>query len=354
MSDRTGQPTEQPTQRRQNRAAMDGQVAYSMELVGGLIVLASIFFFMNVGTWFFSTTLDSIRQSLTFFHPMVEHPETSRLAFRYQMLNIGVAVISLMVMLATIAVLVGALQTRFNLSIKPLGVNWGKLSPKSGFKRIFSTRSVNRGGISIVKSIVTVTAAYWITVTHFEKISAAGMGSFPAMLFIGTSVILQIGLVTALMMVVVGVADFAFQTWKQKQDLMMTKQEVLDEQKEVDGDPQVKARIRKIRNEMSRQSVAREVPKATVIVTNPTHFAVALRYDPAESKAPIVVAKGTDHLAKHIIGIGKANGVSVVERKPVARFLYANVKVGQEIPLELYQAVAEILNYIRKLNRYSA
>ncbi len=354
MSDRSGQPTEQPTQRRREKAAMDGQVAFSTELVGGLITLAAIVFFMNMGTWFFSKTLNSIRESLTFFDPMIESPETTLLALRQQTLNIGVACMGLMVPLAVMAVLVGALQTRFNLSTKPLGVNWGKLSPKSGLKRIFSTRSVNRGGISIIKSVAIVMAAYWITASHFSEISVAGMGSFKALLSVGIGIILEIAMVTALMMVAVGVGDFAFQTWKQQQDLLMTKQEVRDEQKDSEGDPQVKARIRKIRQEMSRQRVAQDVPRATVIVTNPTHYAVALRYAPSESKAPIVVAKGTDHLAKRIIGIGKANGVSVVERKPVARFLYANVKVGQEIPLELYQAVAEILNYIQKLNRDSA
>lgn len=354
MSERNGQPTEQPTQRRQEQAAKDGQIAYSMELVGGLIILAAIVFFMQLGTWFFSTILNSVRESLTFFDPMIEHPETTLLAFRQQMVNIGVTCMTLMASLALIAVMIGALQTQFNLSTKPLNANWGKLSPKNGLKRVFSTRSLNNGGISIIKSVAIVAAAYWVTASNIGVISAAGMGSFAAMLSVGTGIILQIGMVTALMMVAVGIGDLTFQIWKQNQDLLMTKQEVRDEQKEVDGDPHVNARIRKLRNEMSKQRVAQEVPKATVIVTNPTHFAVALRYVPSESPAPIVVAKGSDHLAKRIINIGKASGISVVERKPVARFLYANVKVGQEIPLELYEAVAEILNYIQKLKRDSA
>jgi flagellar biosynthetic protein FlhB len=135
---------------------------------------------------------------------------------------------------------------------------------------------------------------------------------------------------------------------------MMTKQEIRDEQKDIEGSPELKARIRKIQNEMSQKRMAREVPEATVVITNPTHFAVALKYDPQVSAAPIVVAKGADLMAKKIIKIAKSSGVAVVERKPVARFLYANVKIGHEIPLELYQAVAEILNYIQKLNRKSA
>ena len=351
MSDRTGQPTEAPTQRRQEQAAQDGQIAYSTELVGGLIVLGSIVFFMNMGTWFFGVTLDSIRQSLTFFEPMIESPETTLLAFRQHVMEVGAACLALMLPLAFLAVLAGAVQTRFNISTKPLTAKWSKLSPTSGLKRIFSTRSLNTGGLSIIKSTAIVVAAYWITASHFDEISISGMKSFPTLLSLGASVILQIGMVTALMMVAVGCGDLAFQIWKQNQELMMTKQEIRDEQKDVDGDPQIRARIRKLRNEASQKRIVQEVPKASVIITNPTHFAVAIRYAPDESKAPIVVAKGADHLAKQIIRIAKDSGVAVVERKPVARFLYAHVEVGREIPLELYQAVAEILNYIRKLDQ---
>ena len=351
MSERTGQPTEAPTQRRQEQAAKDGQIAFSSELIGGLTTLGAIIFFMQMGTWFFEVTQTSIRESLTFFGPMVDNPETILLAMQRQVMNVGKACLSLMVPLAMLAVLAGAAMTRFNFSTKPLEAKWSKISPMSGLKRIFSTRSLNKGGVAIVKSTVVIIVAYWITASHQDEIFVAGMGSYAAMLNLGTSIILEIGMVVALLMVAVGAADLGFQIWKQNQDLMMTKQEIRDEQKDSDGDPQLKARLRRLRNEMSQQQVSRDVPQATVIVTNPTHFAVALRYNPDESKAPIVVAKGADHLAKRIIQVGKDSGVAVVERKPVARFLYAHVEVGREIPLELFEAVAEILNYIRRLEK---
>ena len=134
----------------------------------------------------------------------------------------------------------------------------------------------------------------------------------------------------------------------------MTMQEIRDEHKETEGDPQIKARMRKMQNEMKKNRMLDDVSKATVVVTNPTHFAVALRYDPSESDAPIVLAKGADHLAKRIIELAKKNSVPVVERKPVARFLFANVEVGQKIPGELFQAVAEILNFIKRLEDRAA
>jgi flagellar biosynthetic protein FlhB len=173
-------------------------------------------------------------------------------------------------------------------------------------------------------------------------------------LTVGTELLFEIGFLAAGLMLVVGVADYGFQWWKQQQDLRMTKQEVRDENKETDGDPQLKARIRRIATELSRKRNIRAVPSATVIVTNPTHYAVALRYDPNESPAPIVVAKGADFLAKQIIQVAKENGIAVVERKPVARYLYANVKVGQQVPYEVFQAVAEILNFIRQLDNRAA
>jgi flagellar biosynthetic protein FlhB len=131
----------------------------------------------------------------------------------------------------------------------------------------------------------------------------------------------------------------------------MTMQEVRDEHKDIEGDPQIKARIRRIANEISKKRMMQAIPKATVVVTNPTHFAVALRYDPEESPAPVVIAKGADFLAEQIIKVAKLNGVAVVERKPVARFLYFNVNVGKTIPAEMFQAVAEIINFIRQLNQ---
>ncbi len=351
MSERTGQPTEEPTQRRWEKSFEDGQLAFSSELIGGLVVLSGILFFMLSGKWFFGQLIESLQETLTYFDPMIEYPNSLVNSIHRQTMKVGVACLGLMLPTAFLAIVAGTLQTRFNISTKALDFKWNKMSPMSGLKRLFSTRSLNRGAISSLKAIAIVAAAYIITSSEIESIAGAGLTSYGEMLSIGSRIILQISLVAAILMVIVGGADLAFQIWKQRQDLLMTKQEVRDEQKDVEGDPQIKARIRKLQNEMSKQRIAKDVPKASVVITNPTHFAVALQYAPNQSKAPIVIAKGADHLAKQIIKVAKANGVAVIERKPVARFLYANVKVGREIPFELYQAVAEILNYIRKMNR---
>ncbi len=348
MSDQANQPTEEPTQRRIEKAFEDGQIAFSSELVGGLIVLAGILFFMLAGTGFFRTLMRSIKECFLLTEPSVEHPESLLLMLQRNVTEVGWALMGLMIPMAMVALVAGAMQTRFNISTKVLELKWNRISPQSGMKRIFSTRSLNRGGVAILKATAIIVVAYWIVVSKLDEISLTSIMTYENLVGVGANLLLEVSIIAALLMVAVGGIDLAFQIWKQKQELMMTKQEIRDEQKDIDGDPQVKARIRKIQSEMSKQRISREVPRANVVITNPTHFAVALRYDPTESPAPIVVAKGTDHLAKHIIKIAKENGVAVVERKPVARFLYANVKVGHQIPYELYQAVAEILNYINK------
>ena len=331
MSEKNGDPTEEPTARRWEKAFEDGQLAFSTELMGGLIVLVAMLFFLGMGRWFFDAILLSIRQRLTFFDPMISHPDTILAAVRQNIQDVGWACLALMLPLAGVSILAGTLQTRFNLSTKPLELKWNKASPIAGIKRIFSTRALNRGAIAIAKAAAIVAAAYYITQSRFEEVTLSGSHTYGQMLIIGAELILAIGFATAILMVVIGLVDLAFQIWKQKKDLMMTKQEVRDENKDNDGDPQIKARIRKLQSELAGKRIAQEVPKANVVITNPTHFAVALRYEPGVSAAPIVIAKGADHLAFQIIRIAKENGVAVVERKPVARFLYANVKVGGEI-----------------------
>ena len=354
MSERSDQPTEEPTARRLQKALEDGQLAFSNELVGGLIILVAMLFFMGMGRWFFDSMLSAIRERLSFFDPMLSHPDSILLAVRRNLEQVGYACLGLMLSLALIVVAAGLMQTRFNISFKPLELKWNKLSIQTGLKRIFSTRSLNTLAISLAKTAAIVAVGWFLTMAEIQQVTYSGVTTFGQMIGIGAKLCLNIGFATAILLVAIGCVDLGFQLWKQQQDLMMTRQEIKEENKDSDGDPQMKARIRRLQTEMSKKRVSHEVPKATFVVTNPTHFAVALKYDPEVSAAPIVIAKGSDFLAKQIIRIARESGVPVVERKPVARFLYANVKTGGEIPMDLYQAVAEILNFIRTTNQSAA
>ena len=356
MADETpaDQKTEAPTARRVERALEEGQVAFSSELLSGLLLLTGMFFLLLMGKWFFDALRTVIRERITFTEGVIAYPETLLLAVRRDLMQAGAICAALMIPLISVLLMAGFLQTRFNISFKPLVWNWGRLRLSNGMKRIFSTRSLNRGGIALAKAGAIGVAIYFITRARLGEIAAAGQTTLIHAVEVGGQLILAIGFLAAALMVVVGMIDYAFQYWKQQQDLRMSLQEVRDENKELEGDPLVKARIRRVANEMSRRRTLSKVPEATVVVTNPTHFAVALKYDPDVSDAPLVIAKGADHLAQQIIKVAKEHGVAVVERKPVARYLYANVKEGQPIPFEMFQAVAEILNFIRTLGDRAA
>jgi flagellar biosynthetic protein FlhB len=348
------QKTEEPTPRRLQKAMEEGQIAFSSELLGGLAVLVGMFFFLLMGKWFFELIKNAIRQRLTFVDPMIYHPETILLAIRRDLTQVGIGCLYLMLPIAAVTIMVGFLQTRFNLTTKPLTINFNKLQPDKGLKRIFSTRSLNRGMVAIAKATAITVAAYLLTMSQLEEISAATSYSFGFAIQTGAELILAVGFLSAALMVIVGIIDYGFQKWKHHQEMKMSLQEVRDEMKETEGDPQIKARMRRLQQEMRKNRMLGDVPEADVTITNPTHFAVSLRYKAGKDEAPVVVAKGADFLAQKIIEISKNNGVPVVERKPVARFLYANVEVGQEIPYELYQAVAEILNFVKRLERGAA
>ncbi len=343
------QKTEEPTARKLEKAFEEGQIAFSSELLSGLVLLTGTFFFLIMGKWFFDSLRSIIRERITYVEPMIQHPESLLIAIRRDFMQAGTLCLALVLPVAMVVLLAAFLQTRFNLTMKPLALNWNRMQPINGIKQMFSTRALNRGGIAVAKAASIVTAVYFLTRNKLGEIAATGHSTLDHAIDVGGELVLAIGFLSAGLMVVVGIVDYAFQWWKQQQDLRMTLQEVRDENKESDGDPQIKARIRRVANEMSKKRMMKDVPRATVVITNPTHYAVALRYDPSVSAAPIVVAKGADFLAQQIIKIAQEHGVAIVERKPVARFLYAKVKIGQQIPFEIFQAVAEILNFIKRL-----
>ena len=345
------QKTEDPTAHRLRKALEDGQLAFSSELTSGLAVLAGVVFFLWFGKWFFDTIMKNIHERMTDFRPMIEDQHMILRAIKLDVTKIGTLGFVFMGVVMTVGLLVSFLQTRFNISFKPLELKWNKLDPIAGIKRVFSLRALMRGGVAIAKTTAICVAVWFLTAPKFARLADSPFWTIEAVVAMGVQLILNIGIVTAILMVVIGAIDYGFQYWKRLQDLKMTKQEVKDEYKNVEGDPMIKARIRRLQNERAKQRTIQEVPDATVLITNPTHFAVALKYDPEEHSAPVVTAKGQDLLALKMIEIAKANDVPVVERKPLARFMYAHVEVGQSIPPELFQSVAEILNYIRSAGR---
>ena len=234
-------------------------------------------------------------------------------------------------------------QVGWKVTAKPLKPKLDKFNPINGFKRIFSKDSIFELIKSIIKIFLIVFVAYSEIRDEADNIFILyEIPLMQAILLCGT-IILDTGLKISIIYLTIGIADYIYNKYKFKEDMKMTKQEVKDEYKNTEGDPKVKAQQRQRMREVSMRRMMQDVPKADVVITNPTHYAVAIKYDAETARAPIVLAKGEDYLAQKIKEAAKEHHVEIVENKPLARMLYANVDIGQEIPPELYQAVAEVL-----------
>ena len=239
-------------------------------------------------------------------------------------------------------------QVGWKVSTKPMKPELSKLNPLNGFKRIFSKDSLFELVKSILKIVIIIYIAYTSIKDNANDLFALyDLGLNQAVALVGT-LIINTGIKISIVYLVIGLADFIYQKHKFNEDMKMTKQEVKDEYKNTEGDPQIKGRQRRKMQEVSQKRMMQDVPKADVVITNPTHFAVALKYEAEVSSAPVVLAKGEDYLAQKIKEVARENKIEIVENKPLARMLYHNVDVGAEIPPELYQAVAEVLAAVYK------
>lgn len=242
-----------------------------------------------------------------------------------------------------VAFLINLVQVKWKVSTKPLKPKPDKFNPINGFKRMFSKDSLFELVKSIAKIALISIIAYTTLRSHVEEIFLLyNITLKQAIAEIG-SLVIDVGFRISLIYCIIGAADYLYQRHKFNEDMKMTKQEVRDEMKNTEGDPQIKGKQRQRMQEASRRRMMQDVPKADVVITNPTHYAVALKYDAGTGTAPVLLAKGADLVAQRIKEIAKENHVEIVENKPLARMIYANVEIGREIPPELYQAVAEIL-----------
>ena len=249
-----------------------------------------------------------------------------------------------------VAILSNTLQFKFQITTKPLKPKFSKLNPINGFKRMFSLNTLMELGKSIIKVVVIGYIAYSVLVSHVKDIYILYDISIEQGILLMYDIILELLTKIIILFIAISAIDLKFQRWKFKEDNKMTKQEVKDEYKNSEGDPKIKAQQKQRMMQASQRRMMAAIPEADVVITNPTHFAVALSYKSGQSQAPVVVAKGADFLAGRIKDIARESNVDIVENKPLARMLYYNVELGCEIPPELYQAVAEVLAYVYQLH----
>ena len=344
-----GEKTEDATPKKLDDARKEGQVAKSKEL-GNAFSLFALFISLKVfvgyvGTKFiecFSFIYNKIPDLIKMPEGEVAILEVRKL-FITTLLRILQITLPFFALAVILAFIVSIIQVGWKPTSKPLQPKGSKINPINGFKRMFSKEKLVDLFTSIVK-IALITFLAWGTIkTQFPLLFRLyDMTLMSAIQSIG-DVVISMGIKISFAYLVLGIIDFGYQKWKFKEDMKMTKQEVKDEMKDSEGDPQIKGQQKARMREASRRRMMQQVPQADVVITNPTHFAVALKYDPESFDAPYLVAKGEDFLAARIKDIARENGVEIVENKPLARMIYYNVDLGTPIPPELYHAVADIL-----------
>lgn len=343
-----GDKTEPATPKKLEEARKKGQVANSREVTSVVVLLSAMMVFYFGGNWMFLQVGDVMRDVFS----QMGRPELGITDTQALLLYLFKRVVTILAPLLIVAAVAGVLgnvsQVGFMITGETLSPKLDKLNPIKGIKRLFSFRSVVESIKAVLKVIIIGGVAYVMLRNEFEKIPALIELNLKSILSFTGHMTLKLGFYTCLVLIILAGIDLVFQRWQHARDLRMTKQEVKDEFKQREGDPMVKSRIRAVQREMAMRRMMDQVPDATVVITNPTHLAVALKFT-RDMEAPLVVAKGANKIAERIRSIAQENGIPIVEQKPLARALFKNVEIDQYIPGDLYHAVAEILAYVYRL-----
>ncbi|MCL1925772.1 MAG: flagellar biosynthesis protein FlhB [Syntrophorhabdaceae bacterium] len=335
--------TEKATGRQRQKALEKGQVARSRELVS----MAATGGIMMVIVFWGGATVKSLSVTMRRFLSLQYGTEPINV-LRSAGVEIIVTVLPFLLSAAALAIVASLAQG--GLVMKPLTPQLSKLNPMEGLKRIFSTRGLTELGKNLLK-VIAGGYVTWITIRKELKILPfLPQFDLSEVVRISGGLVIKAFLTGFAFFFVIAILDYFLQWWQHEKSLMMTKKEVKDDHKDSEGNPQIKGKIRSLMREMVRRRMMQELPKATVVITNPTHFAVALRYDSKDMDAPQIVAKGMDFLAEKIRDVARKHGIPIIEDKPLARSLY-KVDLGASVPEELYRAVARILAMIMSRHR---
>lgn len=344
-----GEKTEDATTKKLQDARKEGQVAKSTDLNSAILLLV-----LFLGLRFFGGFMyDRFIELFDFFYGKISEIAVIGLTVNQaaSIMNFGlirIMLITLPIMAFGVlgAVIVNIVQVKWKITGKPLKPKFSKINPISGFKRIFSKDKV----FDLIKTLAKLFVLFYVVYSALKDQwgmikNIYDMELISAIILVVTTV-LDVAIKIAIVFFIIALVDYMYQKRKFKNDMKMTKQEVKEEFKQTEGDPQIKGQIKRRMQEASRRRMMQSLPEADVVITNPTHLAVAIKYDKEVSDAPVVIAKGADYLANKIKEVATEHKIEIVENKPVARMLYHNVEIGEQIPPELYQTVAEILAYV--------
>ena len=347
----SAEKTEEPTQRKKEESRKKGQVAKSAELSSVFVILTAFVALKAAGSYMYGKIAGYMRY---IFSELNVQGEFTIASVHLLILNAGFVfmeiVLPILLAVLVVSVTVSFLQVGFNFAPELIMPQFSRINPLSGFGRIFSKRSVVELLKSLLKIIVVGYFIYRYLREEAMRIPSLMMAELPESFAVLAAIIYDLAFQIALVILVLAILDYGYQWWEHMQNLKMSKQEVKEEMKQTEGNPQIKGKIREKQRAMAMRRMMSEVPKADVVVTNPTHFAVAIKYETG-MEAPTVVAKGSDFIAQRIREIAKENDVIIVENKPLAQALFKTAEIGDLVPPELYKAVAEVLAYVYRLKR---
>ena len=353
MAEQEGQEkTEVPTEKKRRESREEGQVAFSSELSSAAFLAGNVLTLVATSP----IILDAMRQLMSqIFRDLAQSEELSIdsiFTLSGEILSIILpAFAPFVAVIIFVGIFASVLQVGVLITFKAIAPKFNKISPLTGLKRLFSSQSLADFLKSMAKLIIVGFVGYLTYIDKITELNGLSVSTPESILIYNFTVVAEVAGKIVLALVAIAIFDYFYQRWHHEQQLMMTKQEVKDETKQTEGDPQLKVRIRQIQREMSNARMMQEVPKADAVIVNPTHFSVAILYDRDVMTAPEVIAKGADHLALRMRTVARENNVPILERPELARDLYANVEIGDDIPERFYKAIAEILAFVYRLRK---
>jgi flagellar biosynthetic protein FlhB len=350
MADEGGEKTEEATQQRREEFRKRGQVAQSKEIATFLLLLGTVLTMWVSGNMLLHHAVDLFENFFSNYIVTAARTGDYTAAALFAAKKGALITGPMLAIALVIGIASSLLQVGFLYNEEALQLKLERINPISGFKRIFSLRALVEGAKSILKLTLIASIVYFIVKDEIMHISVLVDYTMPQMLSYFGTITFKLLAATTIFMGVLGILDYGYQRWELEKEMRMSKQEVKEENKNREGDPLIKARIRRIQREMANKRMMTEVPKADVIITNPTHIAVALKYE-AGMAAPVLLAKGADLMAEKIKKIAKEHNIPVLENKPLARAIFKTLKIGQLIPRELFKTVAEVLAYVYRLKK---
>lgn len=349
MADNDQEKTEQATPKREREAREEGQAIHSKEVSSAIVLLGAIVAFYATGSWMVYRMAGAMQRYISGMGELSLRDDSLQTLILNVMAEFALIVSPVMLATLILGIAASVFQVGFTISTKSMSPKLSKLNPIKGIGKLFSFRSLADVIKAIGKILVLGGIAYSLIKGEVQTLPLLiQMDVQEIWAFIGM-ISLRICLYTFLAMAAIAGMDYLFQWWQHQKDMRMTKEEIKEESRQTEGDPKVKSRIRSIQLEMSRRRMMDGVPDATVVITNPTHLAIALKYDSKNMQAPKVVAKGAGFVAEKIKEIARSNRIPIVENKPLVRAMFKSVVVGADIPFEMYRTVAEILAYVYRL-----